>query len=203
MSFLSSSQGFQAWNTPEKYKVDLYRGINEFKRGYQPRNNLVKDENGDLLADSHNILNSWKSYFPQLLNVYNVRDVRQIEVHTAEPLLPGPSQLEVKIVIAKLKKYKSPDSEELHNLYSLPSIFRIIKSRRMRWVGYVGQMEEKRNAYRFLMGKPEGKRSLGRPRRRWVYNNRMYLGEVDSSCEFSIGPLGSMKYWETIKWPNI
>jgi hypothetical protein len=42
---------------------DLYRGINEFKRGYQPRNNLVKGENGDLLADSHNILNRWKNYF--------------------------------------------------------------------------------------------------------------------------------------------
>jgi hypothetical protein len=44
---------------------DLYRGINEFKRGYQPRNNLVKDENSDLLADSHSILSSWKNYFSQ------------------------------------------------------------------------------------------------------------------------------------------
>jgi hypothetical protein len=42
---------------------DLYRGINKFKRGYKPRSNLVKDENGDLLADSHNILNGWKNYF--------------------------------------------------------------------------------------------------------------------------------------------
>jgi hypothetical protein len=60
---------------------DLYRGIHEFKRGYQPRNNLVKDEN--LLADSHNILNRWKNYFSQLWNVRNVSDVKQIEVHTA------------------------------------------------------------------------------------------------------------------------
>jgi hypothetical protein len=52
--------------------IDLYRGINEFKKGYQPRNNLVKDENGDLLADSKNILNRWKCYFFQLLNVHNV-----------------------------------------------------------------------------------------------------------------------------------
>jgi hypothetical protein len=51
----------------------------------------VKDENGDLLADSHNILNIWKNYFAQLLNVHNVSDVRQIEIHTAEPLVPGPS----------------------------------------------------------------------------------------------------------------
>jgi hypothetical protein len=53
---------------------NLYRGRNEFKRGYQPRNNLVKDENGDLLADSHNILNRWKNYFSQLLNAHNVND---------------------------------------------------------------------------------------------------------------------------------
>jgi hypothetical protein len=71
----------------------LYRGINEFKRGYQPRNNLVKDENGDLLADSHNILNRWKNYFSQLMNVHDASDVRQIEVHTAEPLKPCPSHL--------------------------------------------------------------------------------------------------------------
>jgi hypothetical protein len=80
-------------------------GINEFKRGYHLRYNLVNDENGDLLVDSHNILNRWKNYFSRLLNVHNVSDVRQIEVHTAEPLVPGPS-LEVEIAIAKLKKYK-------------------------------------------------------------------------------------------------
>jgi hypothetical protein len=67
----------------------------------------VKDENGDLLPDSHNIFNRWKNYFSQLLNVRNVSDVRQIEVHTAEPLVPGPSRLEVESAIAKLKKYKS------------------------------------------------------------------------------------------------
>jgi hypothetical protein len=57
-------------------------------------------------------------------------------------------------------------NEELHNLHSLPSIIRIIKSRRMRWVGHVARMGEKRNVYRLLIGKPEGKRPLGRPRRR-------------------------------------
>jgi hypothetical protein len=71
----------------------------------------VKDENGDLLADSYNILNRWKNY-SQLLNVHNVSDVRQIE-HTAEPLVPGPSRLEVEIAIAKLKKYKSPGSDQI------------------------------------------------------------------------------------------
>jgi hypothetical protein len=55
----------------------------------------MKDENSDLLEDSHIILNRWKNYFSQLLNVHNVSDVRQIEVHTAEPLVPGPSCLKV------------------------------------------------------------------------------------------------------------
>jgi hypothetical protein len=72
----------------------------------------VKDENGDLLVESHNILNRWKNYFSQLLNVYNVSDVRQREAHTAEPLVPGPS-LEVEIAIAKLEKCKSPSSDQI------------------------------------------------------------------------------------------
>jgi hypothetical protein len=69
-------------------------------------------------------------------------------------------------------------NEELYDLYSSPSIIRIIKSRRMRWVGHVARMGEKRNACRLLVEKPEGKRPLGRPRRRWVDNIRMDLGEV-------------------------
>jgi hypothetical protein len=73
----------------------------------------VKDEDGDLLADSHNIFNRWKNYFSQLLNVHNVNHVRQIEVHTAEPLVPGPSCLEVEIAIVKLKKCKWPGNVEI------------------------------------------------------------------------------------------
>jgi hypothetical protein len=61
-------------------------------------------------------------------------------------------------------------NEELRNLYSSPSIIRMIESRRMRWVGYVARMGEKRNAYRLLMGMPEGKRPFEKPRRRWVAN---------------------------------
>jgi hypothetical protein len=67
--------------------------------------------NCDLLADSHSSLNRWKKYFSQLLNAHNVSDVRQIEVHTAEPLVPGPSRLEV--AIAELKKYKWTCSDEI------------------------------------------------------------------------------------------
>jgi hypothetical protein len=65
---------------------------------------------------------------------------------------------------------------ELHDLYSSPSIIRIIKSIRTRWVRDVARMREKRNPYRLLEEKPEGKRPLGRPRRRWVDNDRMDLG---------------------------
>jgi hypothetical protein len=69
-------------------------------------------------------------------------------------------------------------NEELHRLYSSPSIIRMIKSRRMRWAGHVARMKEKRNAYRILVGEPEGKRPLGRPRRRWVDNINMDLREI-------------------------
>jgi transcription termination factor 2 len=69
-------------------------------------------------------------------------------------------------------------NEELHNLYSLPNIIRMIKSRRMRWAGHVARMGETRNAYRILVGKLEGKRPLGRPRRRWVGNVKMDLREI-------------------------
>jgi hypothetical protein len=69
-------------------------------------------------------------------------------------------------------------NEELHSVYSSPSIIRMMKSRRMRWAGYVARMGEKRNEYRILVGKPEGKRPLGRPRRRWVDNIKMDLRKI-------------------------
>ena len=69
-------------------------------------------------------------------------------------------------------------NEELNDLYSSPNIVRVIKSRRMRWTGHVARMSEERGVYRVLVGKPEGRRPLGRPRRRWVDNIRMDLQEV-------------------------
>jgi hypothetical protein len=65
-------------------------------------------------------------------------------------------------------------NEGLHKLYSLPNIIRMIKTRGMRWAGHVAGMRKTRNAYRILVGKPEGKRPLGRPRRRWVGNIQIY-----------------------------
>jgi hypothetical protein len=72
-------------------------------------------------------------------------------------------------------------NEKLHNLYSSPSIIRIIKSRRMRWEGLVARMGEKRDVYMLLVGKPEGKRPLGRPRRGWINNIQIDLLEIGLS----------------------
>jgi hypothetical protein len=73
-------------------------------------------------------------------------------------------------------EWKKLHNEELRDLYSSPSLIRIMKSRRMRWAGHVARMGEKRNVYRLLVGKPEGKRPLGRPRHWWVDNIRMDHG---------------------------
>jgi hypothetical protein len=69
-------------------------------------------------------------------------------------------------------------NKELYALYSSPNIIRVMKSRRLRWAGHVACMEEGRGAYRALVGKPEGRRPLGRPRRRWEDNIKMDLREV-------------------------
>jgi hypothetical protein len=86
-------------NSRNKNIRDLYRGITEFKKGHQPRPTLVKDEMGDLLADPHKILNRWKNYFCQLLNVHGAGGVRQTEMHTAEPFVPQPSASEVEVAV--------------------------------------------------------------------------------------------------------
>jgi hypothetical protein len=103
----------QETNNKNKNIRDLYRGINEFKKGYQSRINIIKDENGNLLADSHSVLNGWKNVFKQMLNVHGVHDVRQMDIHTAEPLVPESSLVEVEIAIGKLKSYKSPGTDQL------------------------------------------------------------------------------------------
>ena len=69
-------------------------------------------------------------------------------------------------------------NEELNDLYCSPNIGRVIKSRRMRWAGHVARMGERRGVYRVLVGKPEGKRTLGRPRSRWEDNIKMDVPEV-------------------------
>ena len=91
----------------------LYRGINDFKKGYQPRCNILKDGKGDLVADSHSIVVRWRNYFSELFNVHGVKGVGQAEIHTAEPLVPQPSAFEFELAIGKFKSHKSPGIDEI------------------------------------------------------------------------------------------
>jgi hypothetical protein len=95
-------------------------------------------------------------------------------------------------------EWRKLHNEELRDLYSPPSIIGIIKSRRMRLAGHVARMGEKRNAYRLLVGKPDGKRPLGRPRRRWVDNIRMDLGEVEWRDVGWIGLAQNRNRWRAL-----
>jgi len=79
-------------------------------------------------------------------------------------------------------EWKKLRNEELSDLYSLPNIVRVVKSGRMRWAGHVARMGEGIDVHRVLVGKPDGKRPLGRPRRRWEDNIKMDLQEVEGGC---------------------
>jgi hypothetical protein len=84
----------------------------------------------------------------------------------------GPKRDEV------MGEWRKLHNEELHNLYSSPDIIRQVKSRRMRWAGHVARIGEERKVYKVLVRKPEGRRPLGRPRRRWEDGIRMDLREI-------------------------
>ena len=79
-------------------------------------------------------------------------------------------------------EWRKLHNEELSDLYSFPNILRVVKWRRMRWAGHVARMGEGRVVHRVLVGKPEGKRQLGRPRRRWEDNIKMDIQEVGGCC---------------------
>jgi hypothetical protein len=100
-------------------------------------------------------------------NLYNYDEMERVFENRVLRRIFGPKRDEV------TGRWRKLHNEELHNLYFSPSIIRMIKSRRMRWAGHVARMGETRNAYRILVGKPEGKRPLGRPRHRWVDNIKM------------------------------
>jgi hypothetical protein len=89
-------------------------------------------------------------------------------------------------------------NEELNDLYCSPNIVRVIKSRRMRWVGHVARMGEERGVYRDLVVKPEGRRPLGRPRHRWVDNIRTDLPEVGCGYMDWIGLAQGRDRWRTL-----
>jgi hypothetical protein len=100
-------------NSKNESITDLCRSINDFKKGYQLRTNIVKDEKGDLAADSHSVLAWWRNHFFPLLNVHGVNDVRQTEIHTAASLAPEPSAFGVQMAIEKLKSHKSPGIDQI------------------------------------------------------------------------------------------
>jgi hypothetical protein len=95
-------------------------------------------------------------------------------------------------------EWRKVHNEELHDLYSSPSVIRIIKAKRMRWAGHVAQMEEKKNAFRLLMGKPEGTGPLGSPRRSWWDNIRMDLVEVGCGDVDWIGLVQDRDRWRAL-----
>jgi PAS domain-containing protein len=95
-------------------------------------------------------------------------------------------------------EWRKLHNEQLHDLYSSPSIIRIIKARRMRWAGHVIRIGQKRNAYRLLVGKPDGRRPLGRPRLRWLDNIRIDLVEVGWSDVDWIGLARDRDRWRAL-----
>jgi len=91
----------------------LYRGINDFKNGYQPRRNIEKDEKGDLVAESNGIVARLRNYFSQILNVDGFNDVRQTEIHTADPLVTEARASEIELATEELKSHKSSGIDQI------------------------------------------------------------------------------------------
>jgi len=102
-----------ATNSKIKNIRDLYRGIIDFKKDYQPRTNIIKDENGDLVTESHSTLAKWRNHFSQLLNVHGVNDVRQREIQTTEREVLELSAFEIEVAIEKLKRHKSQGVDQI------------------------------------------------------------------------------------------
>ena len=100
-------------NSKIKNIRDLYRGINDFKKDYQPRTNIIKDENGDLVTDSHSTLAMWRNHFSQPLNVNGDNDVRQREIQTTEPEVLELSAFEIEATIEKLKRHDSQRIDQI------------------------------------------------------------------------------------------
>ena len=95
-------------------------------------------------------------------------------------------------------EWRKLHNEELNDLYSLPNIVRVVKSRRMRWVGHMARMGEDRGVHRVLVGKPEGKRPLGRPRRRWEDNIKMDLQKMGGGGGWMDLAQGRDRWWALV-----
>jgi hypothetical protein len=100
-------------NNKNKNIRHSYIGINELKKGYQPRVNIIKNENGNLLAVPQSVLNRWKNFFNQVLHVRWVHDVWQMDVRTSELLVSEPNLVEIETAIGKLKRCKPPGTDQI------------------------------------------------------------------------------------------
>ena len=96
-------------------------------------------------------------------------------------------------------EWRKLHKEELRDLYPLPNIVRVVKSRRMGWAGHVARMREGRVLHRVLVGKPEGKRQLGKPRRRWEDNIKMVLREVGGVGDWMELAQDRDRWWAIVK----
>jgi hypothetical protein len=123
-----------------------------------------------------------------------LREERRLRVFENKVLrrIFGPRRDEV------TEEWRRLHNVDLNDLYSSPNIVRVIKSRRMRWAGHVARMGKERGVYRVLVGKPEERRLLGRPRRRWVDNIRMDLQEVECGYMDWIGLAQDRDRWRAL-----
>jgi hypothetical protein len=123
-----------------------------------------------------------------------LREARKLRVFENKMLrrIFGPRRDEV------TEEWRRLHNKEINVLYCSPNIVRVIKWGRMRWAGHVARMGEERGVYRALVGKPEGRRPLGRPRRRWVDNIRMDLQEVECGYMDWIGLAQDRDRWRTL-----
>ena len=128
---------------------DLCRSISDFKEGYQPGTNIGKDEKGDLVTDSNSVLARWSNHFSQLFNVHGVSDVRQTEIHTAEPL----SACEFEMAIGKLKRQKSPGTDQFP-AELITAVGRTICSETHKFINYIWNKEELPEEWKELISVP-------------------------------------------------
>jgi hypothetical protein len=126
--------------------------------------------------------------------IREVREERRLRVYENRVLrlIFGPKRDEVK------REWRKLHNVELNDVYSSTNIVRVIKWRRISWSGYVARMEERRGVYRVLVGKPEGKRPFGRPRRRWKDNIKMDLQEVIYGSMYWIDLAPDRDWWRAL-----
>jgi hypothetical protein len=134
---------------------------------------------GPINYKSPNNISKWQMGFNSAFKGLSEDSRRRVFENRVVRRIFGPKRKEV------TGEWRKLHNEKLNNLYSAPNIVRAIKSRRMRWAGHVARMGDGRGVYRVLVGKPEGRRTLGRPRRRWEGIIMMDLREV--GCGWWIG----------------